>query len=205
MFEDSATPSVSSGSPEIPSADRSKQTNNALIASDSRGRLRIRLNRESRTSEMMQRITERFSNSNGVLPIESNPETGSVVINYDPEKHRRGEIMSMLEDAGVIIRAVGEGLGEELPDIGRSHTSENLITAFNHLDRRLSLATGYRIDLKIAFPLALGSIGAWRVVCSGLGLTEIPAYVLLWYAFDSFFKLNMATAQSTPLPEPSAS
>jgi hypothetical protein len=30
----------------------------------------------------------------------------------------------------------------------------------------------------------------WQLATRGLGMTEVPAYVLLWYAFDSFWKFH---------------
>lgn len=44
--------------------------------------------------------------------------------------------------------------------------------------------------LKLLFPLALAGVGLRQWVTQGLGLAQVPAYVLLWYAFDSFWKFH---------------
>lgn len=172
-----------------------RQTNNALIASDTHGRLRIRLNRAARTQDRMSRIAEHFQHIHGTH-VQTNAQTGSVMVRYDAGLHGRDAILKILADVGVVIREVAKGLGEDAPESGRSRASEHLITAFDRLDTSLFLATGYRVDLKAAFPVLLGSVGLWRLWKEGLGLTEVPAYLLLWQAFDAFFKLNVGPSAS---------
>lgn len=96
----------------------------------------------------------------------------------------------MLCDVGVIVRDVLRAGGNDLPSLGQSTTATGVITALDDLNQRLSRATGGKLDLKLLFPLTLGALGLCQVLAEGLGLTEIPGYVLLWYAFDSFYKLH---------------
>jgi hypothetical protein len=105
--------------------------------------------------------------------------------------------MNILRDLGVLVEEVVE-LPESGP--GSSATSTRIVNAVTDLDRQLSALTGRRVDLKLLFPLTLAGVGLWRAATSGLGLGEVPAYVLLWYAFDSFWKFHREPPQQTASP-----
>src|SRR5262249_37441456 len=60
--------------------------------------------------------------------------------------------------------------------------------------RCFSRARGRTVDLKLLFRVALGAVGLRQFFTAGLGIAEVPAYVLLWYAFDAFYKLHQAPA-----------
>jgi hypothetical protein len=65
-----------------------------------------------------------------------------------------------------------------------------VVDTVNDLDQRLSRLTGRKVDLKLLFPVALGAIGVRSAIANGVGLTEVPAYILIWYAFDAFWKFH---------------
>lgn len=115
------------------------------------------------------------------------------MVRYDRHATPHEALVGALGDVGVILRDVVDDVGgEELPSggPGRSTSSVTLVDAVSDLDRRLSELTGRQIDLKLLFPLSLGVLGLRQVLTSGWGLTEVPAYVMLWYAFDSFWKFH---------------
>ncbi|MFM6157086.1 MAG: hypothetical protein ACKO3K_19875 [Cuspidothrix sp.] len=58
------------------------------------------------------------------------------------------------------------------------------------LNKRVERATDGTVDLRFMFPLALGILSVRQLTIKGLQLDIIPWYVLAWYAFDSFLKLN---------------
>ncbi|MBV9359503.1 MAG: hypothetical protein JO023_28665 [Chloroflexi bacterium] len=60
----------------------------------------------------------------------------------------------------------------------------------NDLDQRLSALTDRKVDLKLVFPVALGVIGLHSTLRNGVGFSEVPAYILICYAFDSFWKFH---------------
>ena len=49
----------------------------------------------------------------------------------------------------------------------------------------------------------LGFIGLRQSLSEGLGLSQVPGYVLLWYAFDSFWKFHQQTRLGAPPDGPS--
>ncbi len=142
----------------------------------------------------MERARARLEGEPGVHRVETNHHTGSLLVHYDHHQHKTGDLIDILKDAGVIVRQVAEAGGNELPEVGRSKTSTSIMGALNDMDRRISYLTGQRVDLKLLFPLAMGALGLRQTLSQGLGLSQVPGYVLLWYAFDSFYKLHAPPA-----------
>jgi len=158
------------------------------VASATPGRLRVRLGRSHRQRALMERAQSHLGAQSGVRDVATNAATGSIVVRYDPEQRSGEDVLALLADAGVIVRDV---LGaDRLPEIGHSRAARTLVDALADLDRRVSHATGHRVDLKLLFPAALGLLGVRQVASQGLGLSQVPGYILLWYAFDAFVKLH---------------
>jgi hypothetical protein len=144
----------------------------------------------------MRTVRERLDDAFGSGQTEVNPTTGSVLVRYDRHTRSSADVVRILRDVGVLVEETARDV-LDLPEagVGRSTTSVRLIDTMTDLDRQLSQLTGRRLDLKLLFPMALGGVGLWRVASNGLGLTEVPAYVLLWYAFDSFWKFHREPPQ----------
>jgi hypothetical protein len=158
------------------------------------GRLRVRLHRDHRDPAELAQISRGFARRAGVESVTTSARTGSVLVHYDHQILSKDDVKDMLLDVGVIAREV---LGaEEVPeDLGQgvsehSSTATGLLDALTDLDRRISALTGGRVDVKLLVPVSLGLLGLRQVLTSGLGLAEVPGYVLLWYTFDTFYKLH---------------
>ncbi|HEX2987534.1 MAG TPA: hypothetical protein VHS06_05120 [Chloroflexota bacterium] len=169
----------------------------AKVASHTPGRLRVRLDRNRRSRESLHEARRSLELREGIRQVEGNSTTGSLLLHYDPEQLNHDQLLSILKDAGVIVRDILEAGGTELPAVGKSTTATSITDSLNDLDRRLSSITGRRLDLKLLFPATLGALGLRQVLTQGLGLNQVPAYVLLWYAFDSFWKFHAGRS-----PEP---
>jgi len=180
-----------------PSPARGRLT--AHVASHTPGRLRLRVPAAAREPAAMQALHAHLTATLGPGHAQVNPTTGSVLVHYDRQTHSSADIARMVEDVCTMVGESVRDIGLEAPEegSGSSSTSVRIVDAMTDLDRQLSLLTGRKIDLKLLFPLALGGIGLWRAARSGLGITEVPAYVLLWYAFDSFWKFHREPAQRT--------
>ena len=162
------------------------------VVSDTPGRLRIRVRHPHRHPQLMGRTQDHLEGKPGIRGVETNPTTGSVMVRYDPHQVSPDDILAMLKDVGVIALQTASDLGVELPEAGRSTTAVSVISVIDDLDRRISLLTGRRIDLKLLFPATLFGLGIRQVATQGLGLAQVPGYILLWYAFDSFWKFHQA-------------
>jgi hypothetical protein len=165
-------------------------TRHARVESDLPGRIRVRLGISGRNKENMQQLHNKIEHQAGISRVDTNSDTGSVMIHYNKKIKSHAELMSILHDAGIIVKGTAAAVGLEVPDTGQTKTSDKVISALTDLDKHLRQLTGRRIDLKLLFPLVLTAIGIRRLLTSGLGIAEVPAYLLLWYAFDSFWKLH---------------
>ncbi|MBV9602657.1 MAG: hypothetical protein JOZ87_38180 [Chloroflexi bacterium] len=120
------------------------------------------------------------------------------------------DVVGCLQDVGMLIGSVLEAGGDELPDVGgggengHSTTAAGLVGTMGDLDRRLSEMTGRKVDLKLLFPVALGAIGVRAAIANGIGFAEVPAYILIWYAFDAFWKFHQKPHAGSPAQDTTA-
>jgi hypothetical protein len=169
------------------------------IVSHMDGRIRVRLHPKHRQDAVLDTVQQKLEGQRGVSAVTTNPRTGSVLVTYDHHRLSREDLLACMYDVGVIVREIGgaEDLPEDLdPTEGgtevapHSSTAVGLMDALTDLDRRLFELTGGKLDVKLLFPLGLGVLAARQIAVAGLGLEQVPGYVLLWYTFDSFYKLH---------------
>jgi len=170
----------------------------ATLASATPGRVRVRLHRVARHPHLVRQVQERMQDRGGVTRVEANPSTGSVVVHYDQNALNGDDVLGLLQDCGVVFGALSEEPSIEDIFLGRTPASHHIVEAVGDLDRRLLRLTGHKLDLRLLFPASLFALGLRQAVVQGLGLADIPAYVLLWYAFDSFWKMNHESPRKTP-------
>jgi Protein of unknown function (DUF5132) len=78
-----------------------------------------------------------------------------------------------------------------------SQAAESLMNTVSEINTHVRQATNGIVDLQLLFPLGLGAIALKQLLQKGFELEEIPWYVLAWYAFDSFVKLNETSAEKS--------
>ena len=61
-----------------------------------------------------------------------------------------------------------------------------------NFNKKFEQATSGEVDLRFLFPLGLSLLAVRQILVKGWQLELIPWYVLAWYSFDSFIKLNGA-------------
>ncbi len=177
------------------------------------GRVRIKFDRAEMTPEALARLRQAISELDGVTRCDANQRATSLVIHYDDA----GLDMDRLADA-VGGLAPEEAAGGDPPDLAHerhphSRVARGLNARFVALDRRIRQLTGHRVDLKVAVPVGFGVLAARQIITSSGSLPAIPWYVLLWYAFDSYLRLQdtptghvthsliETVAQAVPAPE----
>lgn len=165
----------------------------ADVISDTPGRLRVRLRREARRGGLLLAASTQLERQAGVGRVDTNGTTGSITIKYDRYALSTDDVLAILQDAGVTAEKDPPDTMDSLADHGHCATSDSILGALTDLDRRLSRLTGRKVDLKLLFPLTLAGVGLRQWITQGLGLAQVPAYVLLWYAFDSFWKFHRGT------------
>lgn len=171
----------------------------AHVASHTPGRLRVRVHHPARHTHLLHQLKQQLQAQPGVGKVDVNAHTGSVLVHYDRHTHEHGSLLQLFQDVGVTVGELARGLDMDAPEVaGHSKAGDNIVDTVTDLDRQVALLTGHKVDLKLLFPMALGGIGVWQVATRGLGLGEIPGYVLLWYAFDSFWKFHRTPAETPP-------
>ncbi|WP_107806107.1 DUF5132 domain-containing protein [Nodularia spumigena] len=73
---------------------------------------------------------------------------------------------------------------------GRSSVAEDFVNVMSDLNADVDRMTNGVVDLRLLVPLALSILAIRQLLKQGLKLEEIPWYILAWFAFDSFVKLN---------------
>ena len=174
------------------------------IVSHAPGRMRVRLHPEHRATADLQQIERDLNARDGVASVQTNARTGSVLVHYDRHSLGRDDLTAILHDVGIVAmellgaEEVSRGLSDEVDDgaaerasaAPHSSTATGVLDALTDLDRRLSELTGGKLDVKLLVPIGLGTLALRQILTTGLGLAEVPGYVLLWYTFDSFYKLH---------------
>ncbi|WP_414549367.1 HMA2 domain-containing protein [Anabaena sp. CCY 0017] len=151
------------------------------IISDTPGRLRLRISPPHRHPREMQSIANVLNAQSYVSQVRTNINSGSMIINHDGKNATLENVLTTLLDLGVTFADITEGNSEAAEDVKR---------AVINLNKRFEQATSGEVDLRFLFPLGLSMLAVRQILVKGLQLEIIPWYVLAWYAFDSFMKLN---------------
>ncbi len=156
------------------------------------GRIRLRLLRPHH--HQLESIRAHLVQQQGIRDVAVNQTTGSILVHCDRLDLSSENILGMVRDLGIFISTVEEST-EEVPIVGQEDIGERFVSTVDDLDRRLSAAVGRNVDLKLIAPLAVGAVGLRQVIVEGLGQTS--GLLMLWVAFDMFYKLHRRTRGPT--------
>ncbi|MBD2296712.1 DUF5132 domain-containing protein [Anabaena sphaerica FACHB-251] len=73
---------------------------------------------------------------------------------------------------------------------GKSEAAKDLINVMSDINADVGRMTNGVADLRVILPLGVGLLSLQQLLRKGLQLEEIPWYILAWYAFDIFTRLN---------------
>lgn len=73
---------------------------------------------------------------------------------------------------------------------GKSESAKDLINFMSDINADVARMTNNMADLRVILPLGIGLLSLQQLLKKGLQLEEIPWYILAWYAFDIFSRLN---------------
>ena len=125
----------------------------------------------------------------------------------------RAGLLGERKSASVLIHAAAGGVGTAavqmgkilgITTLGTSSSAEKLVRAkelglthginykVEDYETRVAEITNGRWDLRSVVPLTLGAFAVRQMLTDFAVVGTIPWYVLAWYAFDSFWKLNQA-------------
>ena len=157
------------------------------IVSSTARRTRIRLPRKSRHPKEMARIAEALQTFPYVSRVQTNLNAGTIIVHHDEEALE--DIKSKLNDLDVILMAA----------VGVESSSMSLSDAVSDLARHLGFGTKGILNLKLLVPLGFGALAVLQVARQGLQIGSAPWYLIAYFAFDSYIKLNSPEEKCSPV------
>jgi len=156
------------------------------IASNTPSRTRVKLSKKRRNPDEMARIVHALKDHCDIQDIQTNIQTGSIVIHHDEKDGTLDEIKFILQDLGIILGGI-----TDVPFVeGKSGVAAEITSAITDLNQRVGQATDGLVDLRFLVPLGLGTLAIHQLLRNGWQVETVPWYVLAWYSFDSFIKLH---------------
>ncbi len=159
------------------------------------GRLRIRVPAAKGEEGLLRELSSAIAKAPGITEVEYNQLTGSILIQYSPQKHSNLDSL----DAGLSASAVPIVVKKVLPadhaSLGRrqhrrgrrSIAAIKVDSFFSQLDNEIRSATDNELDLKFILPLVVGALGIFSLRYS----STTPLWLtLLIFAFHSFLGLH---------------
>jgi hypothetical protein len=154
------------------------------------GRLRLRLARHDLSAEFIQALERAFLMTDGVREVQVTPQTGSVVVRFDPAQLDLERLLAQDRPRQLVVLERADRPEDLKKTVPTSLTAVRIQRTFHEVDVRLSELSQGRWDLRSVVPAAFGVLALRQIVTNFGELAGIPWYVLAWYAFDSFWKLN---------------
>ncbi len=139
----------------------------AEIAHHVRGRLRIKIPAAKGDEVLLEQIKQALTPVPGMLDIQVNPSTGSVIMHYDPDVHE--EIHDSLHEHGsdhihlsrlrvTEVDELDEQIEREAEFLAEHSRAARVIVDFcKSLDQEVKRATDNNVDLKVLVPLGLAA------------------------------------------------
>ncbi len=153
------------------------------------GRIRLRLAHPAAHGHRLADLAQALEARPEVFEVLVRPASGSLVVRHDTQPAAVAELHEVLTSLGVVTAPRASG-----PDHARRVQSTAL--AANAM-----VARGTGSDLRLLAPLTLGLFALRRAVREGPRLADAPWYVLAWYAWESYTKLNPPVVDRAGRPQ----
>lgn len=171
----------------LPSLEALPQPMYIKILSSTPGRIRLRISPQQHQAEIFAEIANTlkafFPQSHS---LRKNIQTGSITVYYSGEIDDFDQIIGTLENFGIKVG--------DLPS-KKTQGATAITNAFAYLNQQVERTSNGSVDLRLLFPLLLALLALRQLLVNGSALKTSPWYVLAWYAFDSFLKLNNNTKE----------
>ncbi|ACK66166.1 conserved hypothetical protein [Rippkaea orientalis PCC 8801] len=166
----------------------------AQILSQTPGRMRLRVAPSSHRIKQINRIVVDLRNNLPIDRIKENLEIGTITVFHNPQLVNGSNILEQLTNFGLIFSNIPTTSPKVTPDYSKAALGITEVT--QTLNQRVRQTSDGLVDLGFLIPLGF-AILAWRQLrLKGWQLDIIPWYVLAWYAFDSFLKLQPINRRS---------
>ncbi|MGK7884196.1 MAG: HMA2 domain-containing protein [Crocosphaera sp.] len=152
------------------------------------GRIRLRVDLSGHSREEVNLMVVSLDNHLAIEKVRINIEIGSLTIFYDSQSINTVEIIDELKKLGLTFSEKSITSSPVIPS--SSKTAIHINQMGNNVNQVIKQGSNNIVDLGVIVPLGFALL-AWRqLILKGWQLETIPWYVLAWYAFDSFIKLQ---------------
>ena len=162
------------------------------------GRLRLRVPAAKGEDHELREISSAIAKTEGIDRVEYNPITGSILIQYSPDRYSNLQAL----ESGLSALAAPIAFNNSHPSHdyeqrpryqrGRSIAAKRIDAYFKEIDHEIRLATDNEIDLKFILPFGVAVLGLLALRYS----SATPLWLtLLIFAFNAFLGLH------APMPE----
>jgi hypothetical protein len=176
----------------------------AKVAHHVPGRLRVKIDAAHENPALLESVKQAFAGVPGIDAIIVKPDSGSLVLHYDPRLEAEIEARFATRSSGHEVG--GERPGDEIEALarkleaeaeflaGRSQWAQEAVEFFKQFDRQIRNATDNTIDLKIVLALGLAV-----VTFVGVGAAAAtPMWItLVLFALNHFIEQHPLTAPAT--------
>jgi hypothetical protein len=152
----------------------------AVIAHASTGRLRIKITSQKGNLAALKSYGDQLAVCPGILSIEVNPSTGSILLLHQTTVH---EISEYVRSKGLFFLQEQEVTKAPSADIRR-----NLGDTFKSVDRQIKNLTDGDMDLSGFALAALIVAGTAQILTGNAG--AIPWFAAYWYAYHLYSRTN---------------
>lgn len=154
-------------------------------------RTRIKIPLSHRSVETMAAVKNELEYIPGVKDVQVNQRTGSVTIDHDERE-------DTLELVGAALDNIAEelfnqlALVEEIEFPGLSIVAHGIRKYLSRADEKVAAETNNVLDLKMLVPILFFGAGVVKTRMTSNWWGEVPAWVLFYYAYDSYMKFHGA-------------
>jgi hypothetical protein len=138
------------------------------------GRVRMKIPAGKGNPDLLKQISEVFAGIPGIEEIITNPTTGSVVLNYDVDRHDEfhgsfrphyeAHAADGMRGADTELDKLAHSIEQEAEFLAsHSHTARVIVDFIKNLDHEVKRATSNNIDLKIVFAVAIIGLTVFEV------------------------------------------
>jgi hypothetical protein len=155
------------------------------IISNTPGRLRLRIVREHRQVEVMDKIASALKTwVAGIERVRTNANNGSITLYYQPDKVDFAEVFSQLKAFGIIVDDLPETLSQT------SLATARFKGAIDSVERQIQQITNNSLDLKRLVSLLL-SLFIFRQLSTKNSRFKGVSWLLFgWYILNSLIELT---------------
>ena len=198
-----AVPASTSPAPDAAPAPPARKKHKAKIEHRIPGRIRMKVPHAHTDPEILEVYRQAFQGVPGITLVKARPESGSIVIHYDPAREQ--EVEHHFQHACDQHLAVAEGArpGDEVAEMARqieaeadflasrSEIARFTVDFFKGFDRELKLATDNNVDLKIVLA---GGLAAFTFLEIGAEAATPMWVTLALFSLNHFAELHSEAA-----------